>query len=366
MLLWLRRVLLLVGFGKLRRDQADIGGRNIRFIGIERFVHDCKQTPGVKRIVRNAVDRHALACGGVAEQRVEIALQKLLRIVKHVADGQIGRHVGGKNLSKFLQLCQIADLHALLGERLEKILLHLCALDILRRVALAVAHKPHRLFAVEQLIALLEVNIKVLAGIGIIHVLRYVEPHAADQLDRFLKRLEIDEHVAVHRKAQHGCEPRFQPIHARLLAAGIDGIDFHNAAVGARHDGVSRNAQKRGHVRIHIQMRNDDGIGTVAVAVGPANEDVVHTLAIAGRDFHFNFRFLAREIVRLLLHLDDRGFFDGLGRRDDHGLLRLLIPFDRPHDGLIDAEHHRGQNAHGQRQQQQPLLHAGKPPARRG
>ena len=49
---------------------------------------------------------------------------------------------------------------------------------------------------------LLQVDIQILRGVLIVHVLWYIEINAADQIDRLFERLQIDKHIAVDRKAE--------------------------------------------------------------------------------------------------------------------------------------------------------------------
>ena len=82
-----------------------------------------------------------------------------------------------------------------------RFLLHLGAADVLHRVALAVADELHCLLAAEKLSSGAKMDLQPLCRVRIIHVLRHVKFHAAQQIDRRLKCVHVYEHIAVRLKA---------------------------------------------------------------------------------------------------------------------------------------------------------------------
>ena len=170
------------------------------------------------------------------------------------------------------------------------------------------------MLAVEKLLARLEINVQILRRVVVVHILRHVKFHAADQIHRRLERVQVHEQIAVHLKAQKLRQRPLQPLHALDLAAGVDRVDLDKTAAGV--DGrIARDAQQRRLLFVHVQVGDDDGIGAVAVAVRPGEQDVVNAVQIADRLLRLDrlLRRLVRVSVRTLHRL-------GLHRQLAHGL----------------------------------------------
>ena len=126
---------------------------------------------------------------------------------------------------------------------------------------------------------LLQVDIQILRRILIVHVLRHVKVDAADKIDGLLERLQIDEHIAVDRKAEQAVQARGKPFHAVRTAARVNRVDLHKSPAPGRDRGIAQDRQKRDRVRVRIQMGDDDGVGAITVAVCAADEDIIDTVA---------------------------------------------------------------------------------------
>ena len=201
---------------------------------------------------------------------------------------------------------------------------------------------------------LLQVDIQILRRILIVHVLWYIEINAADKIDRLFERLQIDEHIAVDRKAEQAVQARGKPFHAVRTAARVNRVDLHKSPAPGRDRGIARDRQKRDRVRVRIQMGNDDGVGAVAIAVGAADENVIHAVAqrrgLLGGDILLR---LLRRLGLLRRYMDDgrlrcfslssrRGRFRRGERRTLHRLHQQLPRRERA-SGDCQHDHRRDQ-----------------------
>ena len=200
---------------------------------------------------------------------------------------------------------------------------------------------------------LLQVDIQILRGVLIVHVLRHVKVDAADKVNGLLERLQIDEHIAVDRKAEQAVQARGKPFHAVRTAARVNRVDLHKSPAPGRDRGIARDRQKRDRVRVRIQMGDDDGVGAVAIAVGAADENVIH--AVAQRLGLLGGHVLLRLLLRLkLLRCDWNGgrlrrFFLGgrlrlrLGERRTLHRLHQQLPRRERASGDCQHDHRRDQ-----------------------
>ena len=200
---------------------------------------------------------------------------------------------------------------------------------------------------------LLQVDIQILRRILIVHVLRHVKVDAADKIDGLLERLQIDEHIAVDRKAEQAVQARGKPFHAVRTAARVNRVDLHKSPAPGRDRGIARDRQKRDRVRVRIQMGDDDGVSAVAIAVGAADENVIH--AVAQRLGLLGGHVLLRLLLRLkLLRCDWNGgrlrrFFLGgrlrlrLGERWTLHRLHQQLPRRKRASGDCQHDHRRDQ-----------------------
>lgn len=154
---------------------------------------------------------------------------------------------------------------------------------------------------------LLQVDIQILRRILIVHVLRHVKVDAADKIDRLFERLQIDEHIAVDRKAEQAVQARGKPFHAVRTAARVNRVDLHKSPAPGRDRGIAPGIDRSATVCVFAsRWGDDDGVGAVAIAVGAADENVIH--AVAQRLGLLGGHVLLRLLLRLkLLRCDWNG-----------------------------------------------------------
>ena len=96
----------------------------------------------------------------------------------------------------------------------------------------------------------LQINIKILGGIGVLHIHRHIELHAAHQIHYLDEGVQIHQRVAVRHKAKSIFDLLHKLVHAVFAAAGIaaGGIYLWHAVIGVGHIGVPGDAEKSGAV----------------------------------------------------------------------------------------------------------------------
>ena len=143
-----------------------------------------------------------------------------------------------EDADKFPDLRHVAQLQDLLGHGLQKRLLGLRAAQVAIRVAgrytvgtgvvMAVADHAHGLLPVEDLEALLQVDVQILVGVVIVHIPGHVEFHAAYGVHQLPHSLPLNDDVEVRDNASEIPHLGLQSLDpaAVLLAGVIDGVDL--------------------------------------------------------------------------------------------------------------------------------------------
>ena len=210
---------------------------------------------------------------GVEIDVLALALERLPQEEGDVRRGEVGVHAVAEYLRDLGDVRDVAERDELAGGGLQKLLLRLDAAQVTVGVAAAEAHDAHRRLAVEELVARLDVDVQVLAGVLIVHVAGDVEVYAAEGVDRVDEHVEVDDRVAVHVEAEQVLDLLAQAVDAH--AAGIhrtpiDGVDLAYVPADV-HERVARDADEV-HLVLHgVDLADDDGVG-VAVAVVIADE----------------------------------------------------------------------------------------------
>ena len=188
-----------------------------------------------------------------------------------------------EDADKFPDLRHVAQLQDLLGHGLQKRLLGLRASQVAIRVAgryaigtgvvMAVADHAHGLLPVEDLEALLQVDVQVLVGVVIVHIPGHVEFHAAYGVHQLPHSLPLNDDVEVRDNASEIPHLGLQSLDpaAVLLAGVIDGVDLLGRP-GHIHRRIPGNAHHVHLIICHIIGYQNQGVRIPAAAGVPTNQ----------------------------------------------------------------------------------------------
>ena len=159
-------------------------------------------------------------------------------------------------------------------------MLHIYPVKVTVHIAVAEAHKPHGLLAVEQLIARLKVDDRAAV---IIQALRDIVPYPAHRVDRLYKGGQVEHSVAVNIKARqlaHMAAQRLDAVVAVVARAPIDAVDLPHGRVDI-DEGVARDAHGVESMAHGVELCDHDCICIAGAVVIADEEDGIHSVLTA-------------------------------------------------------------------------------------
>ena len=168
--------------------------------------------------------------------------QKLLAVPQQIAGSEIGGDVGFENIDVILKLGgEIGQRQAFLDNRFKEILLRLDTHYIAVVAAVVIltpAHDLNGVAAGKILLAGIEMNVKILRGVVIVHVIRHVEINSAHGIDEGYEALDINHDIAVDREPgdiRDGVDKSVYPAAVCVYAVDLLALVYYVGAGVARY-----------------------------------------------------------------------------------------------------------------------------------
>ena len=140
------------------------------------------------------------------------------------------------------------------------------------------------MFPVQGLHALFQVDVEVLVGVVVVHVLGHVELHAIHQIHQLHKHAQLHLYIEVRLEAHQLLDPAGQGVDA--AGAGVDGVDLLDVPPLVNH-GVPWDGHDAHVLLLGVVGDHHEGVGVAVVHVRAHQEEGVHALPpVAGDGGH--------------------------------------------------------------------------------
>ena len=205
--------------------------------------------------------------------RLQSAQNCLLGKPQDVLEAQVRLHVVLEHLDKIVDLGDVLDLQELIQHGLQECLLGLDTAQVAVRVAvvhiivMAIAQHAHGALAVQQLIALADMDGQILVRIVIVHVPGHIEPDPAHGVHDLANSLPLDDHLVVRLKAHQLGNLFVKVLDAAITTAIVivDGVDSFDVPGHVDHS-VPGNGHDSGLLVGHIIAGQQHRVRVAAAA----------------------------------------------------------------------------------------------------